>query len=305
MKKNNKFIFAIIFLIILISVIIAIIINTNKKTSDLEITEKESIKSDEALGLPDLKFIVSETDPEIYDFLNGSIGLNSNKYLENIDTCANFFAILFNDESIKNNKIWVSYYKFNEPFPALGTEPEYCIIPDQAIDSFNKAIKEIKLNSNSICYFNYENKEYTMAMIYSYDNIDNNVPKYDINGYFGGFNLANEVKNLNTYANEYSIIERKGWPTEWLRRCSYKDTLQKKYLINSDFWDRYQLFSVEQYKSNDGEDIYVYCEGYNRFKITIGNGEIETIDPQISKGFISSTYYLKEDELKLFKQDLK
>lgn len=306
-KNNKKFLIIGIIAIVLVIFVIGFFI-LNKKTNKNENNDNNinySENKDEGLGLPDLKTISSEIDPEIYDFLNGSIGLNSSNYLQNVDTCNNFFAILFNEESIKNNKIWISYYKFTEPFPALGSNIEYYKIPEQSIETFNNEIANIKLDSNSLCYFNYDDKKYTLALIYSYDNINSNVPKYDINGYFGGFNLTNEINNLQEYGNEYSIINEQGWPTQWLRNCSYKEILQKKYLINSDFWDRYQLFSIEQYKNINNENVYIYCEGYNRFKITIGNGEIETIDPEISNGFISNTYYLKEDDLKLFKQELK
>lgn len=302
MNKNKKF-FIIILFIIIIAIIITLILkilnkNNNSDDDNSNYTEKNYSNN---IKLPDLKMISEKDDSILYDYLNGSIGLNSENYSDKIiNDCSNYFALLFNDESLNNNIIWISYYKSDSIFPSLGSNIKQYNISDQLIESLEKSINSI--NNNNLFEFNYNNENYKIILIYTYDNINGNLLKCDQNGYFSGIDLVDKLDDFNIYGNEYSIIETQGWPTKWLRRCSNNERIQNKYSINSDFWDRHNLFSLEQYKNKNGENVYIYCAGFNKFKITIGNGEISTLEN--NNGYISKTYYLKESELDLFKESL-
>ena len=275
-KKSKIFIITIFFIFILILIATILILQLFKnKNNDVEIND---IYKANNYNLPSINTIDYNENPMLYDFLNGSLGYNFDKNIipnngNNFTEYGTYFAIL--QENNHKDYAFISYY--NEPeeiiLPILGTDIYNC-----KIENFEKFYNSItSISKNRVFNENYNGNSYTMYIVSLY-NINNSKNNYDYcsllgnNIFWGGINLTQIQMNLKPGIMSEKITNN-GWPSEWLRKEPFINTVKKLGLnMYESFWDENNYLQTKIYKSTKGEkDLLVKTVNENKYEFEYEN----------------------------------
>lgn len=258
-RNKKSIIFVILILTIIITVIILIFKNTNNK-------HNEDVKTviNNQWNLPSLHEIDYNEKPMLYDFVNGSLGY---KYInDNFTNYGIFYCVAIKND--KNEGIYVSSYSYAEEliFPILGQVPKFFDVKDlNLIKSYinnmskNRVIKE---------------GEYTFCIVSLYKGDNDNNYDYCKDDKWANINIENSGNSEN--GNMYNNVQKNGWPTEWLRRDYFKDSIKKDGIdISNKFFDKYNVYQILTFYKNGDKDnaLEVKVKNINEFLFTYNNGK--------------------------------
>lgn len=225
--------------------------------------------------LPSINNVNIETQPMLYDFMNGSLG----KYYDEDFSDYGFFLALLYDES-NPSFINTSYYSYGEGvvFPILGTSVKTIEIDD--IELFISNANKVDIDRTFI-------EEQNTLYILPVDDNSKDFNNYVVNGEWAGITLMeNEILE---HGMEYQSIYVKGdgWSTEWCRKEPYSSYIEQfAYVdINNEFWDRYSYHSVKEYVCEDFS-IKVKVINNDYFEVIYSDGNKINANERIVKEII-------------------
>lgn len=239
--------------------------------------ENSKVEISQVEGLPKLSQIDEKNNPMLYDFVNSSI---SYKMDVNPENWSLYYAIMQNQDN--PNEIYVEYYSYAEKltFPTLGTAPVQISL-DSSLDSFNDFSS--KLSKDRV----FTEYNWKMIIISQYNTGEGNSFDYcDSAGRWAGIDLLSLFTNQQIGEMQKTIESGLGWPTEWLRKNPYNETMKMEgYDVSDPFWDKYNIKSSKIYKNDDGQELKVEVDQLDRFKLKI-NGNFVTINERDLKIFL-------------------
>lgn len=235
-------------------------VNKNNETSKIE--------------LPNISQINDLKNPILYDFVNSSISYKSNI---DISKYGFYFAILQNKNDKEN--IFVEYYTYAEKltYPSLGTPPKKIKLNQNDINSIENF--KSKLSKNRV----FKEGDWTLLIISQYnDNKEEQFNYCDKIGRWAGLDM-NQFVNSEIGLMQKTIESGFGWPTKWLRKEPFVETMLKEgYNVKDEFWDKYNIKSYKIYKKND-EELKVEVVQLDRFKFKYNGNNINLNEKQLNE----------------------
>ena len=269
MKKNKLLVLIGCFLALTAIIGVIIFSKNNEKEENID-------RIISTTGLPSISEINVNDSPILYDFVNSSIGYKSDI---NSKDFGFYYVIALNKEDKEN--VFIEYYSYGEKmtFPSLGTAPK-----KYSIEGLEESFKDFftKIDKNRI----YHEGDWTFIFVSQYN--DNQMGQFDscdAIGRWGGIDFIKAFETIEIGKMQKTIESGVGWPTDWLRKEPYLTTMiLEGYDMNDPFWTKYNINSSKIYYTKSDEEIKVYVDQLNSFKLKY-NGE---------------WVYLKEDQLKVF-----
>ena len=269
MKKNKLLVLIGCFLTLIAIIGVIIFSKNNEKEENID-------RIISTTGLPSISEINVNDSPILYDFVNSSIGYKSDI---NSKDFGFYYVIALNKEDKEN--VFIEYYSYGEKmtFPSLGTAPK-----KYSIEGLEESFKDFftKIDKNRI----YHEGDWTFIFVSQYN--DNQMGQFDscdAIGRWGGIDFIKAFETIEIGKMQKTIESGVGWPTDWLRKEPYLTTMiLEGYDMNDPFWTKYNINSSKIYYTKSDEEIKVYVDQLNSFKLKY-NGE---------------WVYLKEDQLKVF-----
>lgn len=271
MKNKNK----IVLFIFILLVIICIINIFNRKGNTTENRNEITV----ADGLPRLSQVDSDKNPMLFDFLNSSITYKMNN-VENIDKIGFYYALLQNKHNKKD--IYVEYYNYAESlvYPTIGSKPKALTLNKEQISNIDNFAS--KMSKNRV----FEEGDWVMYLISEYNAGDNQYDYCDNIGRWGGIDMKQFQSNDKGLMYEL-VNSGFGWPTEWLRKEPYINTMKKQgYDVNDSFWDQYNVGSYKIYKRNihgtlEDEELKVQVVQLNQFQFKLDDNDVKLNEEQL------------------------
>lgn len=212
--------------------------------------------------VPALQEVDYDKSPLLYDFLNSSLGYKWDHKVG--DEFGDSFYLLGMNKNYPD-ELYGSWYTVAEKltFPIIGTYPVCINLNDNEIKSVNDTLKKVDDNRK------FDEGDWKFFIITD-DSTNKNDPNYYNTEHIWAGVKLNKLIIQETPLMRKTIDGGLGWPTKWLRKDPYIDTMKNAgYNMNDEFWDKYNIGQKLTYVSKDNPDqsVVISIEGLDYYKI--------------------------------------